>query len=209
MSEELESTETATDSDGFIYRIDNGEIVGRNGDDEKPISEVWSVDSDEAAEWVLEQRAMIESRILAINARKKAMMENLDALASKEMRRLSWLEWRFAPSLIAYARKKLRGKERTAIFQAGRVSFRKTGGNNEIIDMKAAVEWMKEFMPEKIKVKETVNITDLLEAKRQSDKWDEEEGITHPTPFLVSSEPSENVTITTGIEINREERTTR
>jgi hypothetical protein len=209
MSEELESTDTATDTDGFIYRIDNGEIIGRNGDDEKPISEVWSVDSDEAAEWVLEQRAMIESRILAINARKRSMIENLDALANKEMRRLSWLEWRFAPSLIAYARKKLHGKERTAIFQAGRVSFRKTGGNNEIIDMKAAVEWMKVRCPEKVKITESVKVSDVLWTKKALYESEEEYRKSYPLPFLISSEPSENVTISTGIEIDREERTTR
>jgi hypothetical protein len=206
---EQETSDTTTDSDGFIYRIDNGEIIGRNGDDEKPISELWSVDSDEAAEWVLEQRAMIESRILAINARKRAMIENLDALANKEMRRLSWLEWRFAPSLIAYARKKLRGKERTAIFQAGRVSFRKTGGNIVIIDMKAAVEWMRNWTPDKIKSKEWVNVGDLLKAKKEVDQWNETEDMHEALPFLISSEPSENVTISTGIEIDREEQTTR
>jgi hypothetical protein len=215
MSEELRTRDRqlATTADGFLYDTVTGEVLSYEGPSPSgtPVTENFTINSVEAADWVLELRSGIEGEIAGIEAQLEAVTKMLHARKSAAMRKLSWWEFRFGPSLIAFARSCLRGKSRTAQFSWGRISFRRTGGNNEIIDMKAAVEWMRNWMPDKIKSKEWVNVTDLLDAKKISDRWDEEEeGVTkHPTPFLISSEPSENVTITTGIDIDREERTTR
>jgi phage host-nuclease inhibitor protein Gam len=207
MSEELANRETARTADGFIYDTDTGEVVGH---DQVPgPDQPWEVNSIASADWVLELRSEIEGEIAGIQAQLEAVTKMLQARKSAAMRKLSWWEFRFAPSLIAFAKSCLTGKSRTAQFSWGRVSFRKTGGNNEIIDMKAAVEWMRNWNPGYIKSKEWVNVSDLLETKKVVDSWDEEEGMSESLPFLVSSEPSENVTISTGIEINREERTTQ
>jgi hypothetical protein len=210
MSQELSirDRQLATTADGFLYDTETGEVLSYEGPSPSgtPVTENFTINSVEAADWALQLRSGIEGEIAGIETQLEAVTEMLRARKSAAMRKLSWWEWKFAPSLIAFARSCLRGKSRTAQFSWGRVSFRKTGGNNEIIDMKAAVEWMREFDPSKIKVIETVRVKDFIDFKKEYfDEWSEQPSL----PFLISSEPSENVTITTGIEIDREERPTR
>jgi hypothetical protein len=210
MAEELDTNDRrlATTADGFVYDTETGEVIGFEG--QCPTGEKFSdwfrIKGVEEADWVLQLRSGIEGEIAGIEAQLEAVTKMLQARKAAAMRKLSWWEFRFAPSLIAFARSCLRGKSRTAQFSWGRVSFHKTGGNNKIIDMKAAVEWMRFITPDVIRTVETVRVTDVLHTRK---RLEDETGEIEILPFLVSSEPSENVTISTGIEIDREERTTR
>lgn len=192
-----ESRQIAVDSEGFVYDTETGEVLGMNG-----VAEVFTVDSAEKADWTLEIRSRIEGQIAGIEARLKAVTEQLKAMRREQVRRLAWWEWKFGSGLIAFARQSLTGRSKTARFGWGSVSFRQTAGTNQIIDMHSAVEWMRTWKPESIRRVETVTIKDLFAAR---ESVIEETGEEPAFPFVVSSGPSENVTISTGIAIERGE----
>ncbi len=190
---------TAVDGEGWIYDTETGEVLGRQ---DAPAA--FAVESVEAAEWVLEIRSQIEGEIHGVDARIRALTEQLGRLRAEKVRRLSWWEWKFGPSLAVFARGLLRGKERTARFAWGKVAFRSTRGTTQILDMEAAVAWMRVWAPERVQVKtvETVKVMDVLrtiaEAARATGEEPEMPG------WLASSGPEESVTISTGIQIKEE-----
>jgi hypothetical protein len=184
----------AVTPDGWEYDVITGEVTRFVG-----LPERFEVNSEADADFVLEIRSRIEAEIVAVDARLKALAAQLHAIRQQAIRKLSWWEWRFAPSLVVFARSILTGKSRTARFAWGSVSFRSTRGANQILDMDAAVQWMRTFAPEKVKVKETVTVTDVLavRAALARELGETEEHL----PWLKSEAPAENVTISTGIEV--------
>ena len=82
----------------------------------------------------------------------------------------------------------------------GAVSFRRTPANNKIIDKAAAVEFVRTWAPERVKVTETVGIKDVLAAREEAEKVN---GERESLAFLVEGQPGENVLITTGIEMEK------
>jgi hypothetical protein len=188
------SRRTDVDPDGWVFDLDSGEVLGRIDADER-----FEVDSVERAERVLEIRSKIEGELVALDVREAALLRQLRALRAAKLRRLAWWDYRFAPSLIAFARSLLAGKGRTAQFAWGRVSFRSTRGTTRILDMSEAVRWMKVRDLAKVKVKESVTVKDVLETRRAvADEYGE---TPEPLGFLISSGPWESVTVSTGIKI--------
>jgi hypothetical protein len=191
------SRRTDVDSDGWIYDIISGEVIGRIDADER-----FEVDSVERAEWVLSLRSQLEGELVALDVREAALLRQLRTLRAARLRRLAWWDYRFAPSLIAFARSLLAGKGRTAQFAWGRVSFRSTRGTTRILDMDAATAWMKVWKSEKVRVKESVTVKDVLATRRAVA---EEYGETpEHLGFLASSGPGEVVKVSTGIEVKAE-----
>jgi hypothetical protein len=191
------SRRTDVDPDGWVFDLDSGEVLGRIEADER-----FEVDSDERAEWVLSIRSQLEAELVALDVREAALLRQLRTLRAARLRRLAWWDYRFAPSLIAYARSLLAGKERTAQFAWGRVSFRSTRGTTRILDMSEAVRWMRAWKPEKVRVKESVTVKDVL-ATRQAVAEEYGETPEH-LGFLASSGPGEVVKVSTGIEVKAE-----
>jgi hypothetical protein len=185
-----EAPETATDSDGWIFRLDDGEVIGRLDADGYLVREAFTVDSEASADWVLSVRAETEARVVALDAQFSAYRRNYEARRNALNRRLGWWEFRFAPSLIAWARSQLTGKSRTWQGQWGRVAFRKTQGTNEIIDMEGAVHWMIDRAPDKVKTVRSVGVKDVLETLEDGDR----------PAFLVSAPGRESVSVSTGVE---------
>ena len=186
--------ETAVDSDGFLYDVDTGEVLGRADLDDR-----FEIRDDDAAEWVLELRSKLEGDVIAIDARLKALGEMLRTLRAEKMRRLSWWDYRFSSRLTGYARTKLKGKGRTAVFAWGKVAFRASKGTNTIINMERAVAWMRTWAPERVKVVESVSVKDALASlELAKDATGEAPEV---ADWLVSSGPQESVTVTTGIDI--------
>jgi hypothetical protein len=188
------SRRTDVDPDGWVFDLDSGEVLGRIEADER-----FEVDSDERAEWVLSIRSQLEAELVALDVREAALLRQLRTLRAARLRRLAWWDYRLAPSLIAYARSLLAGKERTAQFAWGRVSFRSTRGTTRILDMSEAVRWMRAWKPEKVRVKESVTVKDVL-ATRQAVAEEYGETPEH-LGFLASSGPGEVVKVSTGIKI--------
>lgn len=191
----LQDRETAIDSDGWIYDLATGEVLGH-----AEMAERFTIDTDDAADWALQLKSKLEGDVAGIDIRLQALKEILLAVRREKVRRLSWWQWRFAPDLIEFARRKLAGtRSRTANFTWGKVQFRATQGTNEILDDAAAVAWMKVWDPSRVKVSERVTIKDVLET------IDVEAAATGEQPerpnWLKSTGPQESVTISTGIDV--------
>jgi len=189
-------TGPAVDSDGWLYDPETGEVVGR-----ADVPEAFVVDTQEKAEWVLELRSRIEGDLAGVEARLRAVTQQLEAIRRRHVRRLAWWDWKFSSSLIGFARSCLTGKARTARFGWGSVSFRRTPGTTQICDNAAAVEFVRTWRPELVRVVESVTVKAVAEAKETALR---ETGEDEPLAFVVRSEPGESVSIVTGIE--REER---
>jgi phage host-nuclease inhibitor protein Gam len=191
------SRRTDVDSDGWVFDLDSGEVLGRIDADDR-----FEIDSIERAEWALRLRSELEGELVALDVREAALLRQLRTLRAAKLRRLAWWDYRFAPSLIAFARSLLSGKGRTAQFAWGRVSFRSTKGTTRILDMDAAIDWMKAWNPAKVKIRESVTVKDVLETRKAAaeeyGEWLEHLG------FLASSGPGESVKVSTGIEVKAE-----
>ncbi len=188
------------DPEGHIIDGVTGEVL--NPDDP---GERFTIDSAEKAEWALELRSRIEADILALEARKVALLTQLKALEDQQRRRLNWWDWRFRGQLVAFARSLLAGgKSKTARFAWGSVAFRTTPGTHSIINMDEAVAWMKVFAPERVrrKVTESVTIRDVVEVR---DRLMEETGDAEHLGWLKQSERAEKITIDTGIGTSKKE----
>jgi len=192
---ELETlpAETAIDAEGWIYRVDTGEIVGHSG-----ASELFDVQDHESADWVLELRSQLEGEITGLAARKRALVAQLDAQINAATRRLAWWDWRFSPSLIAFARSQLKGKSKTVQFNWGKVAFRSTPGSTQIIDDAAALAFVETWAPDQVKVVKSVGIKAVQAAQEIATQAT---GETDTPEFIVCSPPGENVTISTGIDV--------
>jgi hypothetical protein len=192
--------QTAVDGDDWLYDTDTGEVLGH-----VEVTERFTVDSASAADWALELRSRIEGNIAGIDARIKALNEQLQALRKQEVRKLSWWEYRFGGSLIAFARAMLAGtKSRTARFTWGKVAFRTTPGRTQILDMTHAVQFVKTWDPDAVKVVESVTTKDVRNALAAASAATGED-LSRSLPFLIESGPGESVTVSTGIETERRE----
>ena len=174
---------TAVDADGWLYDADTGEVLGR-----PDVLAGFAVDCAQAADAALEIRACIEARLAALRMRKAALVANIESMEAEQRRRLAWWDWRFGAGLVEFARSLL-GRGKTAKFVHGSVSFRATKGANRIIDMESAVAWMRDVDPERVRVVESVLVSDVLATRRKGDLL----------PWLESTGPGESVTISTGI----------
>lgn len=192
------TVETGTDSEGWVYCLRSGEVLGRLDGDGFLVREAFKVDSEESAEWVLSVRAETEARIVALQHRKAALIRNLDAQIKEQVGRLAFWDWKFRPSLIEWARGQLTGKCRTWQGAQGKVAFRKTQGTTQILDNAAALEFVRTWEPGLIRVVESVNL-DAIEAAKV--KAGEVTGEDVPLPFVKASGAGENISIETGVEI--------
>jgi hypothetical protein len=186
---------TAVDSDGWVYDVETGEVVGLASAPDR-----FTVDSPESADWALQRRSEVEAEVAKIDAQLRAVTENLKAKRNAALRRLSYWEYRFGPALVAFARSQLAGKSRTWQGAWGKVAFRKTPASHAIVDMAAAVEWMGVWAPGRVKVARSVAVRDVLAVKAEVEGANQEE---ERLPFVVASPPGEAVVISTGIEIGK------
>jgi hypothetical protein len=127
----------------------------------KPIAPVEIV-TVEAAEDALAVRLNIEANLLAAQARTKAILANCKALEAVEQRRLGWWEWIFGAAVRKFARTQLKGDCKTAKFAHGQVQYRSTRGTHTIVSMDEAVGWMRARRPVRVRVEESVTVTDVL-----------------------------------------------
>jgi hypothetical protein len=185
--------ETATDSQGYTYYTDDGEIIGHVS-----TPETFRIDTTEKADWALDKRSEIEADLLAIRARKRALLENLTRLERTIEARLTWWDFRFRAEVIAFAREAIRSiKGKTLRLTYGSIAFRTSRGTNSIFDMEQAVAFVAKFAPEHVKRVETVNVKGIMEAARSYKEATEEDASLGA--FLASTGSSESVVIKTGV----------
>lgn len=189
--------EIFVDEDGYIINS-QGEVIGR-----QDIADRFEVVDEASADWALEQRNKIEGDIAGIDARLRAVTEQLQALRRKNLARLAWWDFRFRSGIIGVARKALEGKkERSLQLTWGKVAFRKTPGKTEILDMPHAVAFVRTWEPDAVKVVESVGVKDIQKAIATASTHSGED-YSRELPFLAVSGPGESVSISTGIEIER------
>lgn len=208
-AEDLAETEaqmerrTYVDADGCVVDADTGEVIGHT-DVSDDVKMPFRVDSQEAAEWALELRSRIEGRALGIAARRTALLKNIEKELRAEERKLSWWEWRFGSQLTDFAKANLPRKGKTWRCAWGSVAFRATKGTTQIADEEAALAFVETWTPGLVQMRRWVTATAcraaLLRAEAQC-------GETIETPFLRTTEAGENVTISTGVDINGKETT--
>jgi hypothetical protein len=208
----------SVDDDGCVFDLATGELLDQKAidllralpsesDNAIPLHAIeelesavapLTIESRDDAEYALEKLSRIEGRLLGLKARRDALMKNLDAQIRHEQRKLSWWDWRFGSAVKGFARTLLSGKDRTVRFNFGSVSFRKVNGTPEIIDESGAVEWCKKWNPAVVKVKESVTATNAAKTLEQVRR--DLEDPSYSVPFLVFSQDSESVNISTGVE---------
>jgi len=191
------------DEDGFIWVLETGEVIGHVKEREV-VEDRFKIESTEAAEWVLQLRSEAEGKVLGLVARKAALIEQMDKVIAKSMRRISYWDFRFRDELIAWARTQLKGKEKTLQLAWASISFRESRGSNVIVSDEEALRYVETYAPQLVKVKRSVGIKEVLEAKKIAESiTDEKQG---ELGFMKHTGPSETVKISTGISIERDNR---
>lgn len=192
--------------DGWLYDVKTGEILGvaEGVEDEgarlgmRGVGARFEVDSEDAANWSLMIRTEVESNLLALQARRDAVNRHIDAMIAEQRRRLSWWEYRFQPSLVAFARTLLKGKARTVQFTWGKVAFRKTKGSTAILDPDTALEYVETFAPSLVSRKAWVTVAAINQAALIAE---DATGEPQVLSFVARSGESESVTVSTGLEV--------
>jgi len=195
--------------DGWLYDVKTGEVLGlaEAVDDEgarlgmRGLAARFEIDSEDAANWSLMIRTEVESNLLALQARRDAVNKHIDALIAEQRRRLSWWEFRFQPSLIAFARTLLKGKSRTVQLTWGKVAFRRTKGSTAILDPATALEYVETFAPSLVSRKAWVTVGAIAEAARIAEEATGEPQEASLSSFVARSGETESVTVSTGLEV--------
>lgn len=135
--------------DDYLIDADTGEVLQHLG---KPD---FRIDSESAAEWVLEKRADAESRIVALKAKRDAVLANIDREIRHHEGRVKALDYRFGAELEQFARTRLTGKRRTWACAYGSVAFKRQAARwRWTPDGKAAaLEYARRHHPGLVRVK--------------------------------------------------------
>jgi phage host-nuclease inhibitor protein Gam len=187
---------------GEVYSIEELQALGA-----MPTAQILpSITSRTVAEEVLEIRQKIESKIDGIQKRKAIVIANFDKQIKQQQTRLNWWDFRFKDQLIELTKQLLGGgKKKNYTYDFGTVSSRTSNGTNTITDMNLAVEYMKRIDKTKVKVVESVTVTDLIKTREELENLCIEKDI-KPIDitkidfeeFVESSGPRTNWSIKTG-----------
>src|SRR5476649_1213596 len=93
--------------DGFLVD-EEGEIHGHT-----EIVGGFHITDQASAEWLQKKIMDADATLLAIEAKQRAILANLEAERRRQIQRKKFLEWRYGPELIAYARANLLGTSKT------------------------------------------------------------------------------------------------
>lgn len=182
---------TTIEQDGFLIDPETGEIVGVV----TPKAE-FQIDSSEAAEWVLEKWQGLEADLAAIDAREKAILENMGAMKRNVQQRIKSLEFRFKDELAHYASQNLPKGKKTWSCPYGQVSFRTTGPKLGVANNELAIGWAKFECPAAVKVTESFLVS--MVPDEQKEKF-----LASPTDAAVCGfdviPGGESVTVKTGV----------
>jgi len=166
-------TET-TIIDGVIYDSATGEYVGHV---DTGLAKRFEIDSEDAANWVLQKMLKAESAITAINQTPeviaaRTIIANAESMAKDHQKRLDGLHARFDDELAQWTRKQLDGKSKTWKSIYGSVSFRSVGESVKVRDEHKAIAWAKTFAKDAVKVSEKFLISLLSDSERDQAKSD-------------------------------------
>ncbi|HSW63361.1 MAG TPA: host-nuclease inhibitor Gam family protein [Dissulfurispiraceae bacterium] len=160
---EIEAISKTEIVDGYIVDVETGEILGVDGREE------FRVTDGASAEWVLEKMAYEDAAVLALEAREKAILENIRAIRQKHDNRRKFLEYRFGEELAAFAKAALAGgKTKTWKCPFGQVSFRNVPAKIVVDDNDLAIDYLEEVGElEAVKIVRSVLTSKLSPERRE------------------------------------------
>lgn len=151
----------------FFVDMETGETIGPAS---KP--QQWVPEDAGDVDFVLSLFAEADADVLAIDARLKALSENLQSQKRDIERRKASLEYKYRNPIEAIARRELEGKkERTLKLDHGQVSFRKTQGTCKIIAMDIAVEWAEKHKPDSVVIEKSVLASTIKDDAPEDALW--------------------------------------
>ena len=199
------STETlelsATNLDATIeYEIVDGWMISTDGEVLGHIlaDDIFVPDTEEKVEWVFRLAMEAEAELIAIDKQRAAIIANLDRKKVTPRNRLAWIWMKWQGHVEEFAKRSLQamgGKSKTLKLAHGSVAFRTTKGSSEITDKAAALAFVMEWAPSRLKYRD-VTIADV-EAAITAAKLELEPEV---DAFFVKYGPGESVSIKTGIE---------
>lgn len=183
--------------DGLLFDIETGECLGVW---EKP---AFHVTDTEKAEWLMRKLWDYDADILALEAREKAILENIGKMKADVKQRRDGLAYRFGPELEQFAKENLPQGKKTWACPFGSVSFRASHGGVRVVDEKSALEIaQKSGWANAIKVTEEFRVSQLTPLQADTVKaWLTE---SDPSQDIVGNafkivEPQDLATIKTGV----------
>jgi hypothetical protein len=191
--------------DGYLVDSETGEVLGL----EKLPKEEFKVDSESAAEWVLNKMLEAESDVAAVDSspfviHARTVLQNAEKLKKEKQGRVDWLHKRFDAELGAFARIQLANKKgRTFKAVVGSIALRKVVGGLRVKDEAAALRVAKMCYPHAVKTTHTFMISQLTPADIEELKKGLAEGGWKPddytrTAFEIKPD-EEKVDVKTGV----------
>ncbi len=157
--------QTTVTHDGYVIDLDTGEILDHIATQVTCEPRTPWVPVDQAgAEWVLQVRLEAASTIEGLEARRTAIIANIDKQIATERRKIEWLDYRFTGPLMEIAHTLLsHSKFRSVQTPFGRFGWRK--GSQSIVvrdDQKAfAIQWAEHFAPAAVKTDKRILVSEL------------------------------------------------
>lgn len=136
--------------DGMAFDAETGEFLRFV---QKP---EFHVTDTASAEWLLEKASSLDADILALDARLKALAENLTAMKREKERQRDGLLYRFGKELEHVARENMPKGKKTWTCAYGSVAFRTTQPRLDVRDEDTALAWARSECPDAVKVKESL-----------------------------------------------------
>jgi hypothetical protein len=162
MNLQLEQEESKVVQDGYVIGIESGEVYGLAEQTKE-----FAVNSEAAAEWVLEKLSEAEGRVVGLKSELAGIQERFASRIKEQERRAEWLRARFGSELEEFAKSQLDGKSKTWKGAFGSIGFRSTAARVTVADQDRAVAWASVDCPDAIKETRSVlvsNIPDSVKA---------------------------------------------
>ncbi len=180
---------------GCWIDTETGEVLGIVGGDLDTLRQWEPCDADakpimtEAfAKSILRRQMDAAAELAGIEAKRKAINANLDAIEARIRNRAEWLGHTYGEHLEAFAATRTTEKRRSWGCEFGRVGFRKSPGSVKVGIPSAALTWAKEHAPQAVKVTESV-LTSALP-----------NGADLPAEAFIVTPPADRFYIRTGVE---------
>lgn len=174
--------------DGYLVD-EGGEVVG--------LADPVTIDDPEKADAMLARIGRHEAHLRALAIQEASVRANFARMRREHERAVEWLRRRFSPEFEAWARSQLEGKRsKTLVLAHGRISLRTAKARAKITDKRAAVAWVQEHAPDRVKVRHDVTAADALAAWNESEESDD---LGNPLWMQVEGQ-REVVRIKTGLE---------
>ena len=154
------------DTNQIVVDAETGEILESLGQ-----NRAFEVNDESTALWLLEKLQGLEAEILGLEAKRDAIVANVEAEIRRKRSNIDGLTYRFKPGLDMVARSQL-GKSKSWVTPFGAVKYRTVPASYKAEytpDDPQFVDWAKDKCPESVKTTEKVLVSMIpLDLKAKS-----------------------------------------